>query len=112
MKWLSPTLLWKCQLFTTLLYHVKTMEHHLASMGLLIFLIFLLSLPATMVSTTSSPDRSLRGLIPVRTQLSPDRESFLGSVRELIAVKGVIVLQPNDPGGVSVSSTLPLRITS
>ena len=108
MKWLSQTSVEPSAVYY-LLYHVKTMEHHLASMGILIFLLFLLS-PAAMVST-SSQDRSLRGLIPVRTQLSPDRESFLGSVTELIAVKGVIVLQPNE-GGASVSSTLPLRITS
>ena len=58
---------------------------------------------------------SLRGLIPVRTHLSPDRESFLDSVRELIAVKDVNVVLHHDhavdhPSSISRSTTHPLSI--
>ena len=92
-----------------------TMEQHV------FLLIFLLS--ATSSATPNQKrgghlEPSLRGLIPVRTQLSPDRESVINSMTELIAVKGVIVLRSSQSyaavatSASSGSSTLPLNIAS
>ena len=92
-----------------------TMEQHL-------FLLIIL-LSATSSATPNQKrgghlEPSLRGLIPVRTQLSPDRESFINSMTELIAVKGVIVLRNSQSyaavatSASSGSSTLPLNIAS
>ena len=96
------------------------MEHQLVSMGLLVSLLLGLFLASTATSVSSQDlgvEPSLRGLIPVHTHLSPDRESFLDSVRELIAIKDVVTLR-HDRGkdhAYSISrgsTTLPLVITS
>ena len=93
-----------------------TMEQHLF---LFIFIFSLFS-----ATSEASPDEnrghnvetSLRGLIPIRTHLSPDRESYMNSIPELIAIKGVTVLRSSHSyaatSASSGSSTLPLTIAS